>query len=83
MMRPIYFNSENERLPQHLVTMRIRFVRCAISTLGNEHLIRLSIVSLNRMCQWCLPHHRGTHSNSQQTEEAHCYNVALCRFDRE
>ena len=29
-----------------LVIMRIRFVRCAISTFGSEHLIRLSIVSL-------------------------------------
>ena len=37
---------ENERLPLQLLTMRIRFVRCAISTFGNEHLIRESIVSL-------------------------------------
>ena len=45
-MGSMYFSFENERLPLQLVTMRIRFVRCAISIFGNEHLIRLSIVSL-------------------------------------
>ena len=45
-MRYMYLSFENERLPLQLLTMRIRFVRCAISTFGNEHLIRLSIVSL-------------------------------------
>ena len=44
-MRSMYFSFENERLPLQLVTMRIMFVRCAISTFGNEHLIRLYIVS--------------------------------------
>ena len=41
----MYFSFENERLPLQLVTMRIMLVRCAISTFGNEHLIRLYIVS--------------------------------------
>ena len=41
----MYFSFENERLTLQLVTMRIMFVRCAISTFGNEHLIRLYIVS--------------------------------------
>ena len=45
-MISMYFSLENERLPLQLVAMRIRFVRCAISTFVNEHLIRLSIVSL-------------------------------------
>ena len=45
-MRSMYFRFENERLPLQLVAMIIRFVRCAISTFVNEHLIRLSIVSL-------------------------------------
>ena len=45
-MGSMYFSFENERLPLQLVTMIIRFVRCAISIFGNEHLIRLSIVSL-------------------------------------
>ena len=45
-MGSMYFSFENERLPLQLVTMRIRFVRCAISIFGNEHLIRLFIVSL-------------------------------------
>ena len=47
-MISMYLSFENERLPLQLVTMRIRFVRCTISkvTFGNEHLIRLSIVSL-------------------------------------
>ena len=45
-MGSLYLPFENERSPLQLVTMRIRFVRCAISTFGNEHLIRLSIVIL-------------------------------------
>ena len=45
-MRSMYLSFENERLPLQLVAMRIRFVRCAISTFVHEHLIRLSIVSL-------------------------------------
>ena len=45
-MGSMYFSFENKRLPLQLVTTRIRFVRCAISIFGNEHLIRLSIVSL-------------------------------------
>ena len=45
-MGSMYFSFENERLPLQLVTMRIRFVRCAMSIFGNEYLIRLSIVSL-------------------------------------
>ena len=36
-MRSMYFSFENEPLPLQLVTMRIRFVHCAISTFGNEH----------------------------------------------
>ena len=45
-MTSVYFSFENERLTLQLVAMRIRFVRCAISTFVNEHFIRLSIVSL-------------------------------------
>ena len=38
----IYFSFENERLPlQYLFVTIIRFVRCAISTFENEHLITL------------------------------------------
>ena len=48
--RSMYLRFENERLPLQLLTMRIRFVRCAMSTFGNEHVIRLSIVSLYRKC---------------------------------
>ena len=57
-----------------LVTMIIRFVRCGISTFGNEHLIRLSIVTckVSVVYHWCPPHNRGTHSKIQQTEEADC-----------
>ena len=72
-MRSMYFSFENERLLQ-LVTMRIRFVRCAISTFGNEQLIRLSIFSLWRKC-----HVNGVFRiieelirTEQQTEKAHC-----------
>ncbi len=36
-MRSMYISLENEGLPLQLMTMRIRFVRCAISTVGNEH----------------------------------------------
>ena len=46
-MISMYFSFENERLPLQLVAMRIRFVRCAISTFVNEHLTRLSIVNNN------------------------------------
>ena len=74
-MGSMYFSFENERLQLQLVTMIIRFVRCPISTFGNEHLIRL-YVNLKFACKESvikrLPHNRGTHSNSQQTEEAHC-----------
>ena len=45
-MISMYFSFENEPLLLQLVTMSIRLVRCAISTFGNEYLIRLSIVSL-------------------------------------
>ena len=45
-MRSMYFSFENEPLLLQLVTMSIKLARCAISTFGNEHLIRLSIVSL-------------------------------------
>ena len=40
----MYFSFENEPLLLQLVTMRTRFVRCAISTFGNEHIIRLDPV---------------------------------------
>ena len=37
----VYFSFENERSPLQFVTIRIKYIRNAISTFGNEHLTRI------------------------------------------
>ena len=42
----MYFSFENERSPLQFVTIRIKYIRSAVSTFGNEHLTRLPMISL-------------------------------------